>query len=113
MAKRRIPWMVKCGGKRTNGEPCKKWANYGGVKCRLHGGNTPQARRKAQERIELASRATIQPAIDALFERLTTGPRHKRLAVALAVLTEAGIMSQESADMIDPMKDDELVGEKK
>ncbi len=113
MAKRRIPWKVRCGGKRTNGEPCKKWANYGGVKCRLHGGNTPQAKRKAQERIELASRATIQPAVDAILERLTVGPRHKRLAIALAILTETGILTPEAADMIDPMKEDQTVGTEK
>lgn len=84
---------------------------YGCTRCRLHGGLSPQAQKKAPERIEIACRAAIQPAIDALIERLTTGPRHKRLAVSLAVLTETGILTEQMADMIDPTKEDHLVGQ--
>ena len=51
------------------GEPCKKAAIRGGTVCASHGGQAPQVKKTARERLE----ALIDPAIDALREVLQRG----------------------------------------
>ncbi|WP_300611060.1 hypothetical protein [Trebonia sp.] len=51
-----IRWAVKCRAHRRDGELCRRWAIRGGFVCSKHGGASPQARRKARERlVELAA----------------------------------------------------------
>ena len=108
---RRIPWNTICGARRTNGEPCKKYANYGATRCRLHGGSTVKSKVKSIERVELLCRAAVQPAIDTLIESMTVGPRRRRIAIALAVLTNAGVLTDADAAMIESVKlPDEMNG---
>ena len=44
----------KARSKRT-GQPCRSYANVGSTVCRMHGGASPQAKRKAEQRKALAS----------------------------------------------------------
>lgn len=46
-----IRWAVRCRAHRRDGAPCKRWAIRGGYVCPKHGGASPQARRKARERL--------------------------------------------------------------
>lgn len=39
-----------CGAKKKDGNPCAASPKKGFTRCRRHGGNSPQAKRKAQER---------------------------------------------------------------
>lgn len=41
----------RCGAKNRQGEPCSKFPLAGGTRCVLHGGGSPQARRKAAENL--------------------------------------------------------------
>jgi hypothetical protein len=41
----------RCGAKKRNGEPCRRWPLKGTNRCRLHGGASPQAQKRARERI--------------------------------------------------------------
>jgi hypothetical protein len=48
---------TRCTARRTNGQPCKRWAVAGGRVCPSHGGGAPQVkaaaeRRQAEQRIE-------------------------------------------------------------
>lgn len=45
---------IKCRATNRNGAMCGKYAVPGATVCRLHGGNAPQVRRKAAERVVLA-----------------------------------------------------------
>ena len=44
----------KCTGHRSDGQPCRKYPIRGGKVCDTHGGSTPQAKRKAAQRLEIA-----------------------------------------------------------
>lgn len=56
----------RCGRKsKRSGEPCRNWAMHGQSVCAIHGGKSPQALAKAEERM----RALVHPAISGL-ERL-------------------------------------------
>lgn len=46
-----IRWTVKCRARRSDGWPCRRWAIRGGYVCPKHGGASPQAKRKARERL--------------------------------------------------------------
>lgn len=51
---------VKCSATaKTTGEQCTQWAMHGGTVCRMHGGEAPQVRAKANERIA----AMVYPAL--------------------------------------------------
>lgn len=55
-----VRWAVKCRGHRRDGSPCGRWAIRGGYVCPKHGGASPQARRKALERLtEIAAYRTL------------------------------------------------------
>lgn len=58
----------QCLGHKSDGTHCTRVALRGQTKCSFHGGNSPQAKRKAQERIERAE-AERQVAALALTPR--------------------------------------------
>jgi hypothetical protein len=69
---------VKCKGFLKNGRPCTQFAMYGQLVCRHHGGNSPQAKRKAHERMaavvadeelaKLADLDKVRPVMNSLAE---------------------------------------------
>lgn len=52
----------RCGRRTRSGGKCAQWAMYGQTVCRMHGGKSPQALAKADERM----RAMVHPALDSL-----------------------------------------------
>jgi len=56
----------RCGRKRVNGEPCQQWPMHGQNVCRLHGGKSPQALAKAEDRM----RALVHPAVSSLARQI-------------------------------------------
>jgi hypothetical protein len=49
-----IRWAVTCTSRRTNGEPCHRWARRGGFLCHNHFGSTEAALNLAAYRLPLA-----------------------------------------------------------
>ena len=47
----RVRQARRCRAQRKDGRPCSCYAVVGAYVCRMHGGTSPQARRKAQERL--------------------------------------------------------------
>ena len=54
--------MVKCHAKNRAGGPCGHYAAHGQTVCHLHGAKSPQALKKAEERM----RDLVHPAISSL-----------------------------------------------
>ena len=49
-----IPWGRQCTATaKSTGLRCRDWAVRGGVVCYHHGGNAPQVRRRAKQRLAL------------------------------------------------------------
>lgn len=42
---------ARCDATTRDGSPCRNWAMAGQRRCRMHGGSSPQAKRRAAERI--------------------------------------------------------------
>ena len=55
---------MHCGRKTRSGAPCANWTMHGQSVCRMHGGASPQARLKGQERLA----ALEVPAISAVSQ---------------------------------------------
>ena len=54
--------MVKCHATNRDGATCGHWAMHGQAVCHIHGGKSPQALKKADERM----RDLVYPAISSL-----------------------------------------------
>ena len=83
------------------GLPCKKWPMKGQNVCRNHGGAAPAARRRAQERIALAS----DQAAAQLFAFMNdeTVPHNVRLAAAKDLLDRANITGKTTVEVEVPL----------
>ncbi|WBL18504.1 HGGxSTG domain-containing protein [Citricoccus sp. NR2] len=53
-----------CGARKKNGEPCGAHPARGATRCRRHGGASPQAKRKATERVVEAEVREVLGTID-------------------------------------------------
>ncbi len=63
-----VRWAVKCRAHRSDGAPCRRWAIRGGYVCPKYGGASPQARRKARERlVEVAARRLLTALQDGAY----------------------------------------------
>lgn len=72
---------------RTTGNRCKAWAMPGQAVCYYHGGSSPQAKKKAQLRLD----ALAQPAIAALQRVMEQAEADSDvLAAANSILDRAG-----------------------
>ena len=41
----------RCGARKVDGTPCRRWPIKGSNRCRLHGGSAPQVRAKARQNV--------------------------------------------------------------
>lgn len=86
---------VRCGARRSNGEPCRKWAIRGGTVCPTHGGSAPQVQRGAKLRLlEL-----VDPAIARLAREMDHAEfSSDRQRAANSILDRAGIVRQNGVE---------------
>jgi hypothetical protein len=92
VAERRIPWKQLCGAKaKSTGKPCEKWTLYGATRCKLHGGATPGAKKKAEERIRFLAELCMEEAVNTVIDVLRTAPAKTRLETAMAILAQGGL----------------------
>ncbi len=88
-----IEWKQRCTAHRKNGERCGRWANRGMTVCNSHGGRAPQARRKAQQRLEEASDIAVKRIV-AIMNDSRISPA-VRLAAAKDILDRADVRGTE------------------
>ncbi len=50
-----------CSARRSNGQPCRKWATNGATVCRKHGAAAPQVKRAAAQRVQDMLAEAIDP----------------------------------------------------
>lgn len=79
----------RCGAKRRNGEPCRKWPLAGTNRCRLHGGASPQAQRLARERIIGAADLAAKRLMEFMNDKRV--PWSVRLAATRDLLDRANV----------------------
>jgi hypothetical protein len=82
---------------KKTGRQCGQWAIPGGTVCRYHGGNAPQVRRKAEERLK----ELVAPAITALHEILSDPKHPHRMAAIKEILERDGRIGQAVAKAAD------------
>lgn len=87
-----------CHATTRSGEPCKSPAIRGMRVCRMHGGGSPQAKRKAQMRLaELAA-----PAIATLAREMASADTSRdRQSAANSILDRAGYGRAATVEMTD------------
>ncbi len=83
---------TRCGAKKRDGSPCRKFPMLGGRRCRLHGGASPQAQAKARERILGAADIAAQRLIEFMNDKRVPWP--VRLTAARDLLDRAGLQSK-------------------
>jgi hypothetical protein len=79
----------KCSARRSNGEPCKRWAIIGGTVCPTHGGSAPQTRAAAHARIAALAPAAFHVMHAALSEEGV--PWAVRVRAAQDILDRSGL----------------------
>ena len=84
------PTVRECGAHRTNGEPCHASAMHGQQVCYRHGGNSPQARAAAQERILGKADAAAKYLAD-VVEGTEDATPNVRVIAARDLLDRAGV----------------------
>lgn len=79
---------IRCHAHKKNGDPCPQWAMRGQRVCRVHGGASPQARRKAQDRLA----SLIEPAITVLAREMVNQSARsgERTRAAAEILDRGG-----------------------
>jgi hypothetical protein len=108
----------KCIGKKSNGEPCSRWAVKGATVCPSHGGSAPQVRKRAAVRAELESwglgDTTVDPGETLLRLLSQAAARADRYAAAIQRLVdEQGLEAALVGDtyVIDDSGESRKVGE--
>jgi hypothetical protein len=78
---------------------CERWAINGGTVCATHGGQAPQVKKTARERLE----ALIDPAIDALRDvlqrGLDSGETPSAVRAALGILDRCGFHPSQCVEL--------------
>ncbi len=86
---RNQPIEGRCGAAKRDGDPCRKQPMRGTNRCRLHGGASPQAQRRARERIRDAADHAAAALIG--FMENADVPWPTRLAAARDLLDRADV----------------------
>lgn len=95
-SKSRLEHPRRCHARRTDGEPCRRYAIRGGVVCRVHGGAAPQVIANAREVLALnalhALRNLLGLADDADSEQV-------KLSANRDLLDRAGLGAKQSVEV--------------
>lgn len=94
---------VRCGARRRNGEPCRKWPLAGTNRCRLHGGASPQAQARARERIIAATDVAAGRLIEFMNDKKV--PWAVRLAAARDLLDRGGVTAKTVVEVEAPWQE--------
>ena len=60
---------LRCHAKTRDGDQCAHWVMHGQRVCHMHGGKSPQAKAKAEQRM----RDLVDPAISSLARQIDNG----------------------------------------
>lgn len=108
----------KCIGKKSDGQPCQRWAVKGATVCPSHGGNAPQVRKRAAVRAEIESwglgDTTVDPGETLLRLLSQAVARADRYAAAIQRLVdEQGLQAALVGDtyVVDDSGESRKVGE--
>jgi hypothetical protein len=75
----------RCTARRQrDGKPCGRFAIRGGTVCHIHGGASPQAQRKAKQRMDFAKAIMLERAVRGVAPDPRVSPADKRLAKVVA-----------------------------
>lgn len=88
---------ARCGAKKRDGSPCRKFPMLGQRRCRLHGGGSPQSQAKARERILGAADLAAQRLIEFMNDKRVPWP--VRLTAARDLLDRAGLAHRPGIDI--------------
>lgn len=93
-------WDWMCNGHNSNGSGtlCRAKHRIAQTKCKRHGGNTPQALRKAQERIDRAAFDMVGILIDIAADDLTVENRD-RINAAKELLNRTAQVRQPNTEV--------------
>jgi hypothetical protein len=85
-----------CTARRSDGEPCRRYAARGGNVCRVHGGAAPQVLAKARERISLAADRMARELLG-----IATGAESEavKLAAVKDALDRAGLSAKTAVEV--------------
>lgn len=87
----------RCVYTKRNGERCKKSPILGGTVCHKHGGNAPQVRRKAAERML----ALVDPALSTLDKSMKNEARCVNCSQPCGHLTDAKVAVRAAQVVLD------------
>lgn len=87
----------RCGAETRDGTPCERSPIPGGNRCHLHGGASPQAQRKAKQRL-LAAADPAAAALVKIVKDEETKPRD-RIRAAKEILDRVGIKGGTEVDL--------------
>jgi hypothetical protein len=100
------PTIVRCNGTTANGGRCKRVAEDGSVVCSLYGGNLPQVRRRAAERIVMTADAAASAMIDWMSDPEV--PMGERVKIARDLLDRAGLVAVQMHQIV-PVTDSPIM----
>jgi len=88
---------ARCGAKKRDGSPCRKWPLAGSRRCRLHGSASPASQAKARERILGAADLAAQRLIEFMNDKRV--PWSVRLTAARDLLDRGGLAHRPGIDI--------------
>jgi len=91
------PMAQRCGARKKNGTPCQQYPMHGTMRCRLHGGASPQAQAKARERILAAADMAAKKLIEFMNDKRVPYP--VRLSACRDLLDRAGLGARQAVDL--------------
>lgn len=96
-----------CSARKSNGQPCKRWAIVGGNVCPTHGGRAPQVMEAARRRLKALAPMALEVLADLAQGKATdpaTGdpsnvPAAVRARAAADILSRAGVAAVTGHDV--------------
>lgn len=94
---------AKCIGTNNRNEPCRNWPRRGAKVCHAHGGNAPQVKAKAAERV---AEEKLDRAVRRELARLDVAPVANPLTVLAELAGQAVAFKDALAERVNRLNDD-------